>query len=91
MKKAETARCTRWKNRGAGRGKMKRDRSERRSVGSALFAALAAVILAVGVVVVSPGCTLMARAEGRPVSIDSCTISGGDVVCQVSKIGRAHV
>lgn len=63
---------------------MKRDRSERRSVGSVLFAALAAVILAVGVVVVSPGCTLMARAEGRPVSIDSCTISGGDVVCQVS-------
>ena len=49
-----------------------------------MFAALAAVILAVGVVVVSPGCTLMARAEGRPVSIDSCTISGGDVVCQVS-------
>ena len=63
---------------------MKRDRNERRSVGSVLFAVLAAVILAVGAVVVSPGCTLMARAEGRPVSIDSCTISGGDVVCQVS-------
>ena len=28
--------------------------------------------------------TLYAKADGRPVSISSCTISGSDVVCQLS-------
>ena len=28
--------------------------------------------------------TLEVRADGRPVSISSCTISGADVVCQLS-------
>lgn len=49
-----------------------------------LIAALTAAILAVGGAVASPHNMLQVQAAGRPVAIDSCTISGGDVVCQIS-------
>lgn len=60
----------------------KRDR--RKKIRPMLMAALAAAILAVGGAVISPYHTLQAQAAGRPVKIESCTISGGEVVCQVS-------
>lgn len=64
--------------------KMRRDKRKSKNVRSMLCTALAAMILLVGAVVLSPGCKMQVRAEGRPVSIDSCTISGSDVVCQIS-------
>ncbi len=50
---------------------------------TALAAVAAAAVLLTGGVL-SDHHTLRARAAGRPVSINSCTISGSDVVCSLS-------
>lgn len=57
---------------------------DRRKGFISVLAALAFTILAAGSAVVSPYHTLQAEAAGRPVKIDSCTISGADVVCRFS-------
>ena len=49
-----------------------------------MLAAAMLAVLTVGSAVVSPHNTLQAEAAGRPVKIDSCTISGTDVVCRLS-------
>ncbi len=63
---------------------MKKRRSERKSLFSILMTAMAVVFLAMGVIFVSPHNMLHVEAAGRPVSIDSCKISGTEVVCQIS-------
>ena len=45
---------------------------------------IAAVALTAGAAFFSKDNTINAEASGRPVSIKSCTISGSDVVCQLS-------
>ena len=63
---------------------MKKRRSERKNLISILMSVMAVTFLAMGVVFVSPHGMLHVEAAGRPVSIDSCKISGEEVVCQVS-------
>ena len=63
---------------------MKKRRSERKSLFSILMTAMAVVFLAMRVIFVSPHNMLHVEAAGRPVSIDSCKISGTEVVCQIS-------
>lgn len=49
-----------------------------------ILAMILAVTLCVGLVSTLDAGQLNAQASGRPVSIDSCLISGADVVCQLS-------
>lgn len=49
----------------------------------AAVTAVFAVMFAFGVMLLDQGQVLYTRAEGRPVEIRSCTISGSDVVCQI--------
>ncbi len=49
-----------------------------------LTAVLAAMVMTVGGAALSPHTVMRAEAAGRPVGIDSCTISGSDVVCQIN-------
>lgn len=51
---------------------------------TALSAAAFTAALIVGGALFHRDCALEARADGRPVSISSCTISGSDVVCSLS-------
>lgn len=60
----------------------KRDRKGRGK--EIVLTAVTGILLAVCCVFLCPYMTLCAKAAGRPVAISSCTIAGGDVVCQIS-------
>ncbi|MDE6942937.1 MAG: hypothetical protein K2P66_00740 [Lachnospiraceae bacterium] len=60
----------------------KRDRKSRKK--GMLWTALTVLFAVVCSVVLNPHATLHAKAAGRPVTISSCTIAGGEVVCQIS-------
>lgn len=63
---------------------MKKNKKDRRKkTRSVLWMVLTAVLMTVGAALMWPYNTLYAQAAGRPVTIRSCTISGGDVVCQI--------
>lgn len=64
---------------------MKKDKRERsKKIIRRLGAALVAAVLSAGSLFFSPQSMICAEAAGRPVAISSCTISGGDVVCQIT-------
>lgn len=63
---------------------MMKRRNERKSLISILMATVAVTFVAMGALFASPHNMLCAEAAGRPVAIDSCKISGGEVVCQIS-------
>ena len=64
---------------------MKKDKRERsKKIIRRLGAALVAAVLGAGSLFFSPQSMICAEAAGRPVAISSCTISGGDVVCQIT-------
>ena len=66
-------------------GKMKEYKRDRKSRGKEIvLTAVTGILLAVCCVFLCPYMTLCAKAAGRPVAIRSCTIAGGDVVCQIS-------
>ena len=66
-------------------GKMKEYKRDRKSRGKEIvLTAVTGILLAVCCVFLCPYMTLCAKAAGRPVAISSCTIAGGDVVCQIS-------
>ena len=54
-----------------------------RKIMTAILATAAAVMLASGTAAVSGDNLQTVMAAGRPVAIDSCLISGGNVVCQI--------
>ena len=49
-----------------------------------LLATVVTVVIAVGGAVLPESNTMQVEASGRPVSIDTCLITGTDVVCQIS-------
>ena len=64
---------------------MKEYKRDRKSRGKEIvLTAVTGILLAVCCVFLCPYMTLCAKAAGRPVAISSCTIAGGDVVCQIS-------
>ena len=69
---------------------MKRDTRDkislnvRKRVAATVLAVAMTTVLTVGGALLGKGNTLYVKADGRPVSISSCTISGSDVVCQLS-------
>ncbi len=64
---------------------MKEYKRDRKSSGKEIvLTAVTGILLAVCCVFLCPYMTLCAKAAGRPVAISSCTIAGGDVVCQIS-------
>lgn len=66
-------------------GKMKEYKRDRKGRGKEIvLTAVTGILLAVCCVFLCPYMTLCAKAAGRPVAISSCTIAGGDVVCQIS-------
>ena len=62
----------------------KHKRDCRTRIAPVLTAVLTAMVLTVGGAALNPHTVLRAKAAGRPVGIDSCTISGSDVVCQIN-------
>lgn len=61
-----------------------REDKRRTKAASRFLAAVVMILMTAGAIVMAPQSTLYAEAAGRPVAISSCTISGADVVCQIS-------
>ena len=69
---------------GINNGEKRNKKSMDRRAYTAFRAVVITVILTVCGVLLPKENALYAKADGRPVSISSCTISGSDVVCQLS-------
>ena len=67
-----------------GYGKVENKNRAGRRVRTAVFAAAVTAVLTLGGALFGADNTIYVKADGRPVSIQSCTISGSDVVCQLS-------